>query len=87
MKFLLNKRFALLDYGEFTVIYPKGFLNKFRVFTARLILPQAVGVLILKKPPEENLIPQSLWEYVKSVSGSVCESKDTSSREDTHEQG
>ncbi len=57
VKFLLKREFALLDYGEFAVIYPKGFFNKFRVFIARLILPQAVGVLILKRHREENLLP------------------------------
>ena len=87
VKYLLKKHFSIIDYGEIAFLFPPGLINRVRVFIARLILPQAVGVLVEKKPPEENPIPQYLSEYVESVQGNAGESKRTSSQEGIHEQG
>ena len=85
--FLLKKEFPVLECPPALIVYEKSLINRLRVLIARLILPRPAGVLLLKQPPEENPIPQSLLEYAKSVHGIDPQSRDTSSREGSHEQG
>ena len=87
LKFAVKREHPAIDCGNFMVVFPKGKINRLRTFIGKLILPRVEGVLVVKKPPEENQIPQSLLEYARNARRKRRRSKDTSFREDTHDRG